>query len=68
MTSATILVFPRPDRSKSPVQERTDKPCQIIPFTGVYRMRIPDEDFLIATSAPAKRSLSPKKRVRRSST
>lgn len=59
ITSATILAFPRRERTGRSLR---DRPCEIIPFTGVYRMRIPDEDFLIATSPPTKRKAVPARR------
>lgn len=68
MTNATILAFPRSERNKPVSQDRHRQPCEIIPFTGVYRMRIPDEDFLIATSPPVKRGAGSRRKVRRSST
>jgi hypothetical protein len=68
MISATILAFPRSGRNKPASQDKQRQPCEIIPFTGVYRMRIPDDDFLIATSPPVKRRAGSRRKVRRSST
>jgi hypothetical protein len=68
MANATILAFPRRERSGSFAQDNHSRSARIIPFTGVYRMRIPDEDFLIATSAPAKRRSAGRRKLRRPST
>jgi hypothetical protein len=69
MTNATILVFPRRRRKGRARKDGSHTPCEIIPFTGVYRMRIPDEDFLIATAPPAKSKAMPgRQRLRRPST
>ncbi len=68
MQSANILAFPRRERTGNIVQDNHPRSARIIPFTGVYQMRIPDEDFLIAISAPAKRRASPRRKLRRPST
>jgi hypothetical protein len=67
MAGATILAFRPRERSGNFVQDNETHPAEIIPFTGVYRMRIPDEDFLIATSAPVRRRAMPKRKLRQPS-
>jgi hypothetical protein len=68
MANATILAFTRRERTGHFTQDNYSGTAEIIPFTGVYRMRIPDEDFLIATSAPAKRRSAGRRKLRRPST